>query len=109
MTELEQLKSKLKHYEKIFGMGDYDPAIRGYKAYVKIINQQIDHIDDFDIKAHIDGKKTETVMYERTESMWAALPTMISKLNALRLELKIEFNSEDEKPKQMPTSPQSIG
>jgi hypothetical protein len=109
MSEVDSLKKKLEHYERLLGIGQSDPALKGYKTYVRIINQQIEFLENFNIKSNIDGKKTETVMYERAESMWNGLPKMISSLNALKLELKIEYNEDVDKPRAMPSSPQSIG
>lgn len=101
-------KKELDHYRRILSLGEHDVAIKGYMAYVNIVKQQVDHISDFQIKSNIDGKKTETVLYDRTVAMWEKLPDMISRMNSLRNELKIDFDPEGDKPKTGAISPQSI-
>lgn len=106
MTEQEK---KIAHYEKVLALAESDLAIKGYKSFVKVVQQQVDFLDNFNLVSHIDGKKTETAIYERAEALWSNLPKMISSLNHLRAELKIEYDPMEGKPKVGPTSPQSIG
>ncbi len=106
---VDELKKKIAYYEKKLAIGDSDLAMRGYLSFVKVVNQQVNYLDDFDIKTNISGKKAETAEYDRAESLWNNLPKMISSLNHLKAELKIEFDENEGKPKVGPTSPQSIG
>lgn len=108
MATVQELEEKIAHYERVLRLGESDLAHRGYLAFSKIVEQQVEFLDDFNIKSNIDGKKTETVMYERAESLWTKLPNNISALNALRAELKIEYDAEAGKPKIGAASPQSI-
>ena len=101
-------KKELEHYRKLFSVLDEDISIKGYISYVRIVKQQIDYLEDFNIKTNIVGKKSDTVLYERSVAMWEALPDMISKMNRLKAELKIDFNPDLDKPKMGATSPQSI-
>lgn len=105
MTEQEK---ELEYYKKKFGIAEHDVAIAGYLAYVNIVRQQVDHVKDFNIKSNIEGKKSENAMYERTEAIWKNLPDMISSMNRLKLELKIEYDPNEGKPKSGATTPQSI-
>lgn len=106
MTEEQK---ELEHYKKIFSLKDSDLAVSGYIAYVNFVRQQVDYIKEFKVKDNIEGKKTETVVYDRAMSMGESLPDMISKMNRLKTELKIDFDPEADKPKVGATSPQSIG
>jgi len=106
---IEELKRKLEHYEKIYSIGEYDLAIKGYTSYVSLVKQQIDYMQDFKLKEHIDGKKTETVLYDRSMAIGEKLPDMITRMNRLKDELKIEFDESEGKPKIKSVSPQSIG
>ncbi len=108
MNEIESLKKELEHYKKKFSVAEYDLAIEGYLSYVALVKQQVEFIKDFKIKETIDGKKTETVLYDRAISMGEGLPDMISKMNRLKVELKIEFDENEGKPKMGATSPQSL-
>lgn len=106
---LESLKNELEFYKKKFSLAEHDVAVDGYLAYVNLVRQQVEFLKDFNIKSNIDGKKTETVLYDRAMSMGESLPKMISSMNLLKLELKIEFDVSKGKPKQIATSPQNIG
>lgn len=108
MTELETLKNKVSYYEKKLSIGEFDLAHKAYLSYVKIVQQQVDYINEFNIKSNISGKKAETAEYERAESMWSSLPKMISELNRLKAELKIEYDENEGKQKVGPLTPQSI-
>lgn len=107
-SRLLEYEKELNYYKKIFSLAEFDVAINGYIAYVALVDQQVKYIKDFKIKDNIEGKKTETVVYDRAISMGESLPDMISKMNRLKAELKIEFNPEEGKPKLGATTPQSI-
>lgn len=105
---LEKIKRELDYYKQKFSLGEHDIAIKGYLSYVALVRQQVDFIGDFSIKSNIDGKKTETVLYDRAMSMGEGLPDMITKMNRLKMELKIEYDESEGKPRIGATSPQSI-
>jgi len=109
METVESLKKELEYYQKKFAIADHDVAVAGYLAYVNIVRQQVDYVKDFNIKANIEGKKSENAMYERTEAIWKNLPDMISSMNRLKIELNIQYDESIGKMKQLPTSPQNIG
>jgi hypothetical protein len=108
MSEVDNLKKELDFYKKKFSLGENDVAVAGFLAYVNIVRQQVEYMKDFNIKANIEGKKSENAMYERTQAMWKELPEMISSVNRLKLELGIEYNPDEGKPKMTAVSPQSI-
>jgi len=108
METIESLKKELDFYKKKFAIGDHDVAVAGYLAYVNIVKQQVDHVKEFNIKSNIEGKKSENAMYERTEAIWKNLPDMISSMNRLRQELKIDYDPLEGKPKIGATTPQSF-
>ncbi len=106
---MDELQKELDHYKRIYSLKEQDLAISGYIAYVNFVRQQVDYIKDFKVKENIEGKKTETVVYDRAISMGESLPDMISKMNRLKIELKIDFDIDADKPKVGAISPQSIG
>ena len=108
MENIEDLKKELAFYKRKLSLAEEDIAIDGYLSYVALVRQQVEFIKDFKIKEHIDGKKTETVLYDRGMSIGEGLPDMISKLNRLKAELKIEFDINEGKPKIGATTPQSL-
>ncbi len=105
---VEKLKKELEFYKKKLSVAESDIALSGYIAYVNIVKQQVEYIKDFDIKANIEGKKSENAMYDRSEAMWKNLPDMISSMNKLKLELGIEFDENEGKQKHGATTPQSL-
>lgn len=109
MEEVEALKKELEHYKTKFSIGQQDVAVNGYLAYVNIVRQQVEYIKEFKIKENIEGKKSESAMYDRTESIWKNLPDMITSMNNLKLELGIEYDENEGREKQKAVSPQSIG
>lgn len=108
MEDIESLKRQLEFYKNKFSLAEKDVAIDGYLAYVNIVRQQVDYIKEFKIKENIDGKKSESAMYDRTESIWKSLPGMISSMNALKIELNIQFDENEGKVKRGATTPQSL-
>jgi hypothetical protein len=104
MSELEQ--KELEHYKRKFSLAEHDLAISGYLAYVGVVEQQIEYIKNFKLSGNIDGKKADTVIYERSIALWESLPEAISKMNKLKFELKIEFDPEEGKVKQQATRPE---
>lgn len=102
MTEYEKIKTELDHYKKMFGTGDV--ATRGYRAVVKMLEQQIEVLNDFDVKANIDqGDKK----YDRALKMFNELPDVILALKDLKDKLGIEYVEKVERV--TATTPQSIG
>jgi len=109
MEDIEALKKQLEFYQKKFSVAEYDLAIDGYLVYAALVRQQVEYLKDFKIKDNINGKKAETVLYDRAIAMGESLPKMITSMNALKMELKIEFDENQGKEKQKAISPQSIG
>lgn len=105
---VEELEKELAFYKQKFSVAEHNVALDGYLAYVKLVKQQVDFLKDFSIKSHIEGKKTETVLYDRAMDMGESLPQMISSMEKLKIELNIEYDEKDGMIKQGATSPQSI-
>ena len=102
MTEVEKMQKELDHYKDMFGVNDV--ATKGYRAAVKMLKQQIDVLNDFDIKDNIDkGDKK----YDRALKMFNEMPGMIMELKELKDKLGIEYVEKVER--MTATTPQSIG
>lgn len=98
---IEELVKKLAYYEK-------DPEKRAYFALVRIVNQQVDYLNDFNIKNNIGGKASEDATFARTQGIWEKLPSMITSLNDLRAILKIKRQDEEDEMKIQRTTPESV-
>lgn len=83
-------KAKCEEYERRMGIGDNDPAKEAYLVLVKVLRQQTEYLKDFQLKNHIGGKPSEDGTFVRSQSLWEKLPDMITKVNSLKMELKME-------------------
>lgn len=91
MSEVEQLKLKLKEYERRFGIGDEDPAKEGYEVLVNILRQQTEFLKEFKIKTKIaSDDKSIAIEYKNAKDLWEKMPDMIKSVSILRIELKMD-------------------
>lgn len=86
---IEELKKKIAVLEQRLAFFENDPSKRGYFALVRIVNQQIDYLNEFVIKKNVGGKASEDATFARTKDMWENLPKMISSLSDLKIQLQI--------------------
>jgi hypothetical protein len=105
MTEYEKMQEELKHYKMLFGTGDV--ATKGYKSIVRILEQQIIFLDDFDIKDNIGTDPKFNPKYERALKIFREMPEVIMALKELKDKLGIEYVEKVERVQA--TTPQSIG
>lgn len=83
----ERLKARLKLYET-------DATTRGFYALNKIVNQQIDLLNDFNLKTEISADPKTDKRYDRVEGIWTKMKSMLLDLKSLKSELGL---SGDEK------------
>ena len=106
MTELEK---ELEHYKKVLGIGEHNPVLNAYKVYVNQLRQRVDYLGKFSLSAKITAPAKDDPEYARAMDLIDSLPKMITSVNDLQVQLKVTYNPEEDKPKQLPISPQSIG
>ena len=85
--EVELLKEKLRTYES---PGD----MRAYYAMQRVLNQQADFLNKFDLESEIKRFERDDKVYDRTSDLWEKLPTAISKLALLKTEIGATGNEE---------------
>jgi len=88
MSEINY-KERCEQYEKMFGIGDYDPVKDAYLVYIKMMNQQIEFLNEFNIKSSIGELDKENPKYKRAMDMIDNLPKMMSSVNDLKGVLKL--------------------
>lgn len=88
-TELIDYKKKCEHYEKLLGVGEYDPVKSAFIVLVKMLNQQSSFLNEFNIKSHIESSDKDSPKYKRAIDMIDGLPKMITAVNDLRATLKL--------------------
>lgn len=101
-------QEKIKELERQIAMFQNDPEKRAYFALVRIVNQQVDYLNDFNIKSNIGGKASEDATFARTQGIWEKLPSMITSLSDLKAILKIRKTDEDDDLRKRGTTPESI-
>jgi hypothetical protein len=89
MDEIQKLRQIVAEYEKMLGIGEYDPVKDAFKVLVKMLNQQINYLDNFSITSHIGNSDKDSPQYKRSMDMIEGLPKMISSVNDLRTVLKL--------------------
>lgn len=99
MNEIDQFKKQIIALEK--RLSEYetivkDPSKRGYYALNKILYQQIEYLENFNLKTQIEADPKQDKIYERVTKIWEGLKTMILDCRTLKSELKIP-NDEEEK------------
>ena len=100
-------KKRIAELEQKLGIGDYNPAVKGYLVLVKMLQQQNEFLDIFAVKTEITKNPKEDAVYARAKDMWENLPKMIQAVNSLRTELKID-DFEGEVVRQRPMSPENL-
>lgn len=100
--QIERLQKRLDYYEK-------DAAFGGFFTLNRIVNQQREYLNKFNITAYIASEdKAEQLAYKNAKDLWENLGKMITSLNQLRIELKLdELGKEEEKL--IPFSPENMG
>lgn len=103
--KVKALEQQLTDKEKIIK----DPSKRGYYAFCKILYQQIEYLEDFDLRKEIVQNPKEDKVYDRVKGIWEGLKTMIMDCRALKDELKISsIEEEKEMQKIYRTTPEAI-
>jgi len=112
MPDEKELEKKIKVLEQQLTEKDKiikDPSKRGYYALCKILYQQIEYLENFDLKKEIGANPKEDKVYDRVKGIWEGLKTMIIDCRTLKQELKISAEEEDKEMKRIyRTTPESI-
>lgn len=97
--EKEELQKKIKVLEQQLSEKEKiikDPSKRGYFALCKILYQQIEYLENFELKKQIGENPKDDKVYDRTKGIWEGLKTMIIDCRTLKQELGVS-NEEEEK------------
>lgn len=109
MDEDEKLKKQVDVLEKKLALYEKDATYRGFYALNRIVNQQVDYLNGFNLKEQISKSPKDDKEFDRANSIWKELKGLINNLNDLKSELRI--NDEEEKErflKNKITTPESI-
>jgi transcriptional regulator with XRE-family HTH domain len=95
--KIKVLEQQLSEKEKIIK----DPSKRGYFALCKILYQQIEYLEQFDLKKQIAENPKEDKVYDRTKGIWEGLKTMIIDCRTLKQELGVSNEDEEKEVKKI--------
>lgn len=93
---IDSLKKQISVLEQRLALYEKDAIKRGFYALNKIVNQQVDILNDFKIKEKMSTSSKEDPTYDRVEAIWLKLSPMLTSLNALKIELKISGKDDDD-------------
>jgi len=103
--QIKALESKLSEVEKIIK----DPSKRGYYALSRMLYQQIEYLEKFDLKTQIESNPKDDKIYDRAKGLWESMKTMIMDCKTLKQELGISSDEEEKEMKKIyRTTPESI-
>mgnify|MGYP003349616555 FL=1 len=68
--------------------------MRAYYAMQRILNQQAEFLNKFDLEYELKRYEKEDKVYDRASELWEKLPAAISKLALLKTEIGITGNEE---------------
>jgi chromosome condensin MukBEF ATPase and DNA-binding subunit MukB len=107
--ENAELKRKNEKIEKENRWLRIDSSKRSFYALNRVINQQVDLLNDFEISDSIEGKKSENAKFERMQSLWKEMPKLVTELNDLRDRMKIDPDQDlQDEEVWLPISPEMI-
>lgn len=92
----ESEKKKVAVLEKENNLFKTDPIKKGYFSLCRLVNLQIETLNDYDLSSSIRGKKSEDATFERMQVIWSELPKMITSMNGLKRELRVTTKDEEE-------------
>lgn len=95
-------KKRCEQYEKMFGIGEYDPVKDAYIVYIRMLNQQVEFLSEFSIKGSITETDKDSPKYKRAMEMVDGLPKMIAAVDDLKSRLKL---TKDDLQKIQPEKP----
>lgn len=105
--ELESEKKKVSVLEQKLRLYELPGEMRGYYAMQRILNQQSDYLNKFELEKELKQFSKDDKIYDRSSELWEKLPVNISRLNALKSELNITGNEEKDTVRKT-VSPESM-
>jgi hypothetical protein len=94
MDENKKLIERVQELEKQLEFFQKDSTLRGFYALNRIVNVQIDYLNEFNLKSTIGTNSKEDKEYDRAEKIWNGLDKLILSLDNLKKTLNV---SGDEK------------
>lgn len=110
MDEVEVLKKQVDVLEKKLALYEKDATYRAFYALNRIVNQQIDCMNKFNLEKEIGQNPKDDKVYDRVKGLWESFKTLVTDLRSLKSDLGIN-DSEEERDRMIKnkiTSPESM-
>lgn len=108
MAEIDDLNKQLEEERKKTRQYQQPSDLRGFYAYNRIINAQVDILESFDLGKEIKAKvEKDDKYYDRVETIIEKLPLHLSKVNTLKSELGITGDEKKDTSRKI-VSPESM-
>ncbi len=92
--EIKKLKEQLDEKEKELLLYKRPSDKRGFYTLQRIINQQLDYLDNFNLKTEIGADPKQDKVFDRVKAMWTGLSELIISCNNLKAAAKTTGNEE---------------
>lgn len=95
MDEVETLKKQIDVLEKKLALYEKDATYRGFYALNRIVNQQVDFLNQFDLKHEIGQSPKDDKVYDRAKGIWESFKTLVADLKSLKSDLGIDDEEQE--------------
>ncbi len=99
MTETDDLKKQVNVLEQKLRLYESPGEMRGYYALQRILNQQADYLNKFELEKELKTFSKEDKIYDRASELWEKLAGNLEKVNSLKTTLGISGNEEKDTQK----------
>lgn len=106
----DDLEKQIKVLEQRLSFFEKDATYRGFYALNRIVNQQVDYLNKFNLEKEIGQNPKEDKVFDRAKSLWEGLKGLINDLASLKTELRLSDDDEeyDRKIKNKNITPESV-
>ena len=91
---IEDYKKKISVLEQKVALYEKDPYKRGYFSLQRMVNQQIDLMNEFNLRKEVDTDPKDSKKYDRVKGIWEGLKEMLLDLKTLKGEMKISSSDD---------------
>jgi hypothetical protein len=91
---IESLKKQIGVLEQKLALYEKDPSKRGYFSLQRMVNQQIDLMNEFNLRKEVDTDPKDSKKYDRVKGIWEGLKEMLIDLKTLKAEMRISSSDD---------------
>lgn len=96
---VDDLKKQVSVLEQRLRLYELPGEMRGYYAMQKILNQQADFLNKFELEKELKTFSKDDKVYDRASELWEKLPVNLARVNELKSTLGVSGNEEKDTQK----------